>query len=200
MGNATTHPAEMDPEDLPDVKAFQDEFTREFLESTEETRPGFYPFLSGKGAYTMDFPANGLIDERGYSNSQGFEGYLVGVEEEENKGYLLNVSYYSYNRIGKEKRNLEQLEERSGEQLEFEKIELDGRTLYIAPLDNNEYGEIGYAGYLQNLSNSGGIQIFYKLACSGSDKECQEKLEQEKPSVVAWMKSIHFEKKEKESE
>ncbi|WP_085992903.1 hypothetical protein [Oceanobacillus senegalensis] len=199
MGNATTYPAEMNPEDLPDVKAFQDEFTREFLQSTEETRPGYYPFLSGKGAYTMDFPANGLMDERSYSNSQGFEGYLVGVEVEENKGYLLDMNYISYTKLGNEERNLEQLEERSGQELDFEKIELDGRTLYIAQLDY-EYESTGYAGYLQNLSDSGGIQIFYTQDCSGGDKVCQEKMQQERESVVAWIKSIQFEKKEKESE
>ena len=37
--------SEMNPEDLPDVRAFEDEFTRGILQSTEETRSGYYPFF-----------------------------------------------------------------------------------------------------------------------------------------------------------
>ena len=35
----TTDPEKVDPEDLPKVKAFEDEFTRGYLQSTEETGP-----------------------------------------------------------------------------------------------------------------------------------------------------------------
>lgn len=41
-------PSEMKAEDLPDVRALQDEFTRSFIESTEEVEPGYYSFLSGR--------------------------------------------------------------------------------------------------------------------------------------------------------
>ena len=56
-------PSEMNHNDLPDERAFQDEFTRDFLQSIDETRPGYYPFLSRTGKYNMDFPASGVISK-----------------------------------------------------------------------------------------------------------------------------------------
>jgi len=49
-------PKEMDPKDLPQVTAFQDEKTREFMVSTKEEEPGYY-LLEGKSKkFRMLFP------------------------------------------------------------------------------------------------------------------------------------------------
>ena len=67
-------PSEMHPNDLPDERAFEDEFTRDFIQSVDETRPGYYPFLSKTGKYKMDFPAGGDIIKRAYSiNNDSYE-------------------------------------------------------------------------------------------------------------------------------
>ena len=60
-------PQDMPAEDLPQVEAFQDEFTRSFLQSTEETRPDYYPFLSNTGAFEMDLYKESRVNERSYS-------------------------------------------------------------------------------------------------------------------------------------
>src|SRR5699024_7716541 len=64
--NKNQKPSEMNKEDLPNVEAFNDEFTRNFLKSVEETEEEFSPFLAGTGQYKMVFPAGGVIDEIWY--------------------------------------------------------------------------------------------------------------------------------------
>src|SRR5699024_10845192 len=54
-------PADMDDEDLPDMGAFQDEFTRGFLQSTEETRTGYYPFYQGQVLIRWIFPQREIL-------------------------------------------------------------------------------------------------------------------------------------------
>src|SRR5699024_12227911 len=85
-------------EDLPDVRAFQDEFTRGFLQSTEETRPGYYPFLSGTELFTMDFPGEGAISEKAYAlKGNEYEGLSIGVgNENSNITASINITYHSY--------------------------------------------------------------------------------------------------------
>src|SRR5690625_1823654 len=57
----SVEPKYMETEDYPDVPAFQDKFTRGFLQSTEETRQGYYPFLSGTEGFELDFPTEGSL-------------------------------------------------------------------------------------------------------------------------------------------
>ncbi|MDL4840514.1 hypothetical protein QQS35_08660, partial [Aquibacillus sp. LR5S19] len=51
---------------LPETKAFQDEFTREFMDSTEEVKDGYYLFRSKTDGYTMLFPENAEMDSGGF--------------------------------------------------------------------------------------------------------------------------------------
>src|SRR5699024_2142145 len=62
--------AEMDPKDLPDVRAFQDDFTREFMTSIEPVEDGYYEFESKTGGYTMKFPENASIDKGYYERKK----------------------------------------------------------------------------------------------------------------------------------
>src|SRR5690606_29883869 len=88
-------PSEMHPNDLPDERAFQDEFTREFLQSVEETRPGHYPFLSKTGRYKMDFPAEGVINKHSYIiNNTSHETFNLTYIDEDNINIEISVAYY----------------------------------------------------------------------------------------------------------
>src|SRR5699024_12287330 len=96
MGDSDSNqkPSDMHNEDLPDVKAFNDESTRDFLQSVEETAEGFYPFLSGTGKYTMDFPAGGASDAKLYTNSDDVHED-VPLALEDDTGYGRSVVYFS---------------------------------------------------------------------------------------------------------
>ncbi|GGB32099.1 hypothetical protein F3157_21735 [Virgibacillus dakarensis] len=192
-------PSEMNPEDLPDVRAFNDEFTRDFLQSTEETRPGYYPFLSGTGAYKMDFPAGGIVGEKGYGIiKEKKEGYLIGIENEDGTGSSITINYYSHPKADDIEIHLEQLEDRLGTDVEFKKMNSDGdkQLLYFtdAGLDGEFYT---FAGYVQNEVNNGGIEVIYNTRCIDSEEKCTERKEKEKERVIKWMKSIQFVNKDR---
>src|SRR5699024_4152405 len=60
----------MDPKDLPDVTAFQDDFTREFMTSTEDVEEGYYLFESKTGGYTMWYPEEATMDKHLYERKK----------------------------------------------------------------------------------------------------------------------------------
>ena len=79
----------------PNVRAFQDPFTKKFLISTNEVLPGYYPFLSKTGGYEMAFPAGGVIGERGYNfrkqnSKKGLESFMTTVHV---KNFFVNGSW-----------------------------------------------------------------------------------------------------------
>lgn len=49
------------PSQLPKVEAFQDEYTRKFMYSTQEVDEGYYLLDSGTEKYTMNFPEDGIV-------------------------------------------------------------------------------------------------------------------------------------------
>lgn len=49
------------PSQLPKVEAFQDEYTRKFMYSTQEVDEGYYLLDSGTEKYTMNFPEDGMV-------------------------------------------------------------------------------------------------------------------------------------------
>jgi len=76
------------------VEAFQDEFTRQFLDSTKEVKPGFYLFRSGTNGYTMLFPENAILSDKFYEVDQNhFETIGIGASFGENISYFMNLRY-----------------------------------------------------------------------------------------------------------
>ncbi|ASN06091.1 hypothetical protein [Virgibacillus necropolis] len=180
-------------EEIPDVRAFNDEFTRSFLKTKEETRPGYYLFVSGTDAYKMDFPRCGVIGERGYAKKDdSYEGYLIGVAE---KGFesSIKINYYSSNKEGNENIDLEMLNSQFNN-LTFEKISLQDRNLFLASFEESD-GIYGYVGYIQNEIKNGGIQIIYETECMIPNK-CTETKNEQREKIIKWFKSIKFIQKE----
>src|SRR5699024_4591107 len=152
-------PADMDDEDLPDVRAFKDEFTRGFLQSTEETRPGYYPFSSATGAYKMDFPAEGKIGEKSYNiKNKSYEGVSIGVGNEQSDiTHTIKVKYYNHLSDELKESRLGQMESNIGMDLEFEEKTSENQTLYLAPYQHaeEEYNKdiYGFAALILNEKN-----------------------------------------------
>src|SRR5699024_1106679 len=120
-------PKDMDVEDLPEGRAFEDEFTRKQLQSTEEVMPGYYPFLASNGKYKMAFPKEGLTYGGGYTSKDNFE-FLSFTDWEEDKPTSATVSviFTSYSNAGFEHIKQQGLESNIGMQMEFEEIEAEG--------------------------------------------------------------------------
>lgn len=177
-------PAKMNVEDLPDVRAFQDEFTREFLQSTEETREGYYLFMSGTGAYKMDFPAGGIVSEKSYSiNKKGFESFFIGVHQLEREA-LISINYNSmYVNI---ESTQDVLRKQLDEDLKFNKYDSNDLEIYAATFTFQKgYGMAGVI--LNKKSDGGGVLVTYESnLISKSDQGKQ------KEKIIKWMKSFKF--------
>ncbi|SHH15366.1 hypothetical protein [Virgibacillus chiguensis] len=194
----TKKPSEMNPENLPDVRAFQDEFTRGFLQSTEETRPGYYPFLSGTGKYEMDFPEGGIIGERGYfADDKEYEELSVHILNGVVGGAGITIFYFSDYTADELDMNLKSFSSRIGEDINYKKIAGDGLSLYYSNIDKSEF--YAYAGYIQNEKAGGALEIIYQIDCRQELKEkCNKNEIENEKYVLDWLKSVSFIDEDKE--
>ena len=185
-------PQDMAVEDLPQVDAFQDEFTRSFLQSTEETRPGYYPFLSNTGAFEMDFPEDGEnLDKFYYVKKNSSEMLWINVGDADS-AIVHNIQLHYTGHLTEEihkKTRLQMLRQSSGEDLEFERIEQENQTIYIGPyaLDPDGPGgseSYGYGALIFNNLHRGGIEVKYGSNCL---RECEEEREKDQAAIYDWI-------------
>ncbi|WP_206892792.1 hypothetical protein [Bacillus sp. NTK071] len=188
--NQTTDPEKVNAEELPKVRAFENEFTRGFLQSIEETRNGYYPFLSGTGNYKMDFPADGIIGEAGYSLQEGSESYLIGNTSGEIEGEIV-IKYYQFMKNEFKDSSLQTLNDLYDRPLEFEEKKLDGRSINIAFFED-EIGNQIVVGFIQNTKDSGAVEVDYTFQCKESNSDCTKRIEDKKKDIENWMETITF--------
>ncbi|AIF42807.1 hypothetical protein [Virgibacillus sp. SK37] len=191
-------PSEMHVEDLPDVRAFEDEFTREFLQSTEETREGYYSFMSGTKAYKMDFPAGGIVGKKGYSKKeQEFESYLVGVDEGNGFEASIKIDYYS--KKGTTSAELGMLSKQFKQKLNFKSYDKNDNTISLANFkeDKNNFGTVAL---LDDKNTKRGLSLIYETECVGSDEDCEIKKKAMQSKIEKWINSIKFVKYDKNIE
>ncbi len=184
-----TDPEEVAAEDLPDVPAFEDDFTRGFLTSINETKEGYYPFLSGTKKYEMDFPEDGVIHERTYAvDNKNAEGFFI-ILKGKDSNYEIDIEYYSFKSPNRLDHTMENIKKNIEKELDFEEIDTDPQIeTYIASYEYPD-GEFGYVVIAQH-EHSGAIQLTYKVECDESDKDCN--LQKVKKIVESWASSINF--------
>ncbi|WP_249870811.1 hypothetical protein [Oceanobacillus saliphilus] len=193
-------PSEMSPEELPGVRAFEDEFTRGFLQSTEETRPGYYLFLSGTGKYEMDFPAGGVVGENSYAlKEEDYEGISIGVDNYNGTGSYIKLNYDSLDETGREDTILDMINHQFNGELEFDKFTFGNSILYLSYFEDDET-YYGYAGFLQNEVENGGIEIIYETECFAGKEECEGIKAESKDMMKQQIESIQFTLQSDESE
>ena len=94
-------PSEMDPKDLPEGRAFEDEFTKGFIQSTEEVSPGDYPLLSKNERFEMAFPKEDLTASEQYVSKDNFESISFNDwKEGKDTSSSVNVDFHSYFKPG----------------------------------------------------------------------------------------------------
>jgi len=193
MSNEELLPKDMNPADLPEGRAFEDEFTRSFLQSTEEIMPGYYPFLAMNGKYTMGFPKEGLITKPDYSSKENQESLIFTIWEEDADIFTsISVKYHGYINPGFEESNKSTLETHLKTKLQFEEIPGEDQTLYVSYFERKQEANeeiYGYAGYLQNNESAGGIVLIYTSYCEAN---CKELKETDLKEAYEWMKSVKF--------
>jgi hypothetical protein len=194
---------DMGPMDLPQVTAFQDEKTREFMVSTQEVEPGYY-LLEGKSKkFRMLFPENGqyMVRTSDYVNENeeiiGFSGYDV----DNNIVFDMQVSYFKgQSFVSKLDVMLDIVSEVNGYNGEFKKEEVGGNEIYSA-FKKNIYDNIqrkynydySYFGFVKPIKQSDqGIEYSVAFGCKEEDKDCSldEKSAREKVNKI--LQSIKF--------
>jgi len=88
-------PKDMDAKELPQVTAFQDEATREYMVSTEEVEPGYYLLESKSKKIRMLFPEEGKNVALLSSYSKNEEN--IGFDEYDKEANILmngQINYY----------------------------------------------------------------------------------------------------------
>lgn len=200
--NESVSPSEMDPNELPEVPAFQDEFTRDFIQSTEPVKEGYYHFQSGSNSFTMNFPERMIVVDESYSlgpddRSEYLEfSHLKEDKEEMDILPVITMDYYNF--MSSEESSKEGLSGKIEEELEFKQLETE-ENQNIEYADTTEGPYPGIAALVWN-DNDQQIQIFTTFVCNDNlnEEECEESVESEKKKILDIISSIHFMKDESE--
>lgn len=184
-------PSEMSEKDLPDVRALQDEFTRNFIQSIEEKEKGYYPFLSGTKRYRLLFPMEGLIHQGYAVKDNQSEGFLMSVINDNGTDSQIKINYHADWSKESVKGALKILEGRLEQKLDFEKVTSESSEVYYAPF-KFEPDIFGVAALVLSLNGEGAVQIMYDTQCQDVKSKCQTIKEAEVEKMIHWVRSIKF--------
>ncbi|MCY8533719.1 lipoprotein YvcA [Bacillus vallismortis] len=195
-------PKDMDPKDLPQVPAFQDEKTREYMVSTKEEEPGYYVLESKLKGFRMLFPADGEYSS--YLSSRDENEEIIAFDSyEKTKNKMLNAQIEYYQRtsfINNPETMLEQVRSENGYNGSFEKLENEDIDIYIAHKknhfqnDKNKYSfSYRYFGYIKSPEKKqAGIVFSFMFRCPNDEKPCTLDQDHLGDQVKKQMKSITF--------
>jgi hypothetical protein len=200
-------PKDMDPMDLPQVTAFQDEKTREFMVSTKEEEPGYY-LLEGKSKrFRMLFPENRqyMVRRSSYVSENeetiGYDSY----DEDSNITFDMQVSYFKgHSFIGKTDVMLEMISGDNGYDGEFQEQQIQDKEIYIAFMKTvyeeleikNNY-DYNYFGLIRPINNKNeGMDFSITVSCKDDTKGCSLKENNAREKVDKIIQSIQFLDKE----
>lgn len=191
--NNSVSPSEMNANELPDVPALQDEFTRDFLSSTEQIKEGYYSLESGSKGFNMDFPEDMTIGERSYDLAENnwSETMVLSYPNYDRNAFInMRINYYS-SRFSVEN-SKDQMESSSERELDFKQIETDdnNQTLEAAEYENGSLSVI-YAIIWSNDDDKV-IQVHTKLNCKEDveEDECASSKGEQKEKALSMLKSI----------
>lgn len=180
-------PEQIAASDLPDTKALQDDFTKDFIPSTKQAEKGSYTFVSATKDYKMNFPVNATIGKQGYSHpDDSFEQFTLGFEAAD---YAIGVTieYQNFLSAKNTKESLDLLKTRIEEEITLKERADESKTSYYS-FFHTAKSDQGYVAFVQNREGSGGIFVFVQLQCVD---ECASNEEIEK-WFLDWLDSITF--------
>ncbi|WP_243292754.1 hypothetical protein [Bacillus sp. FJAT-47783] len=187
-----------DSNNLPDTVAFQHEFTREFMESPEEVKDGYYRFKSKTDGYTMLYPTNAEMDDRYYEIKKDLiEFIFYGGKKKENISFSVKAKYENSKLADIIWLNLETLSESIGYEGEYQKLEYKDKTIYFAKdiyqFEEKEYSPFySFFAYIISKKSNQGIEFKYEVTCTNDKKSCQIDTNKEEEIAKMLMKSIQF--------
>ncbi|KAA6449415.1 lipoprotein YvcA [Bacillus swezeyi] len=205
-------PKDMDPKDLPQVPAFQDEKTREYMASTKEVEPGYYLLQSQLKGFTMLFPEDGEYEAELSSNNEENIESIAFNSYDKKSNIVLNaqVKYYSQQSyVNKPKTMLEIISGQNGYKGDYEKVSESGKDIYFAhmkdifdDIDRKYNFSYSYFGYVKSTEEDDlGVEYHFTFACHKEDQPCSLSEDKARKNAKKLINSITFKiKKEKQDE
>lgn len=183
---------------IPDTRAFNDPFTKKFLQSKEENPVGYYTFLSKTDGYSFALPVDSKIDGFTYtSREKKFEGFTVDIDlkdiNQTNLKAYLDIRYFSYYTFDSTESSLELWQAQFNDSLNFEKTQFKNHTIYSDYYNIEDEDLYGLVGYAQNDKKAGGLFFNYYYYCT-EDKNICNKQEREFNDKIEeiWLQELNF--------
>ncbi|AUO12925.1 hypothetical protein [Priestia megaterium] len=188
----------------PNVQAFDDHFTRKFLNKDKKVDDGFYEFESKTGQYTMWFPEEYRIIHKDASDYVKDDPYYEFLKASNNsrdgyKGYI-DIEL-SEKKTNKEKIYVEGLFKKRFHINNPQKIQTDTTRIYYDSayiyfkgtdkrviMDFNKRTSSTYAGYIADKNSERVIEFYFDSTEQLSEKSAEEREEW----IIKILKSITF--------
>ncbi|WP_454098310.1 hypothetical protein [Metabacillus sp. SLBN-84] len=183
-------------ESIPETEAFKDEFTREFIKSTEETEEGYYTFESKTKGYTILFPRSAVVSTGDYEAVKDqFESLSFGEKQIDEKiSYFIKLSYEDNSSTRDIDTKLELLSNGVEYKGEYKKAVQGDYMIYSsdAGLKYPEY--YYYLAYIKSAASDQAIRFTYFSNCIVEEKSCELITEKGKNRINKILNSIEFKK------
>ncbi|WP_083584346.1 hypothetical protein [Bacillus weihaiensis] len=196
---------EVDSMELPNTKAFQDEFTRSLLDSPEEVEEGYYLFESDTGGYSMLWPKDATTDGSPFyqRNGDGYEKIIysdASIEDNYHYSYTTTYETYGENLIDS---ILTTLSGSVGYTGEYKTIETEKTRIYYGKLqeklkvDDRSATSYNFFSYIVSKDSQKGIEYIYSVNCYDElNRECNIDPKIEENTALYLMKNVSFNKDE----
>ncbi|MEK3708565.1 lipoprotein YvcA [Bacillus sp. FSL K6-1005] len=201
-------PKDMDPKDLPQVPAFQDEKTREYMVSTKEEEPGYYLLESKLKGFRMLFPADGEYVPDMSSTGDNEETIVFdSFNKKTNIQYDGQLDYHQDKSFANDKDTmLDIVSGRNGYKGKYGERELSDKIVYSAQkksvfddVDGKNNYSYRFFGYVKSTKKDYlGIEYSFRFACYKDEEPCSLKEEEARQKVQKIIDSITFLKVKKE--
>ncbi|WP_203289226.1 hypothetical protein [Metabacillus sp. cB07] len=181
-------------ESLPETRAFKDEFTREFMKSTEETEEGYYTFKSKTKGYTMLFPINAEISTMDYEQIKSSYEALSYSEkvDKENISYFMTVNFEDSSDTDDIQINLGILSDVSGYEGGYKEYTSGKKTIYFGEKRNEEDGYYSYVAYITSDESNKAVSLNYHSRCLDKGTSCELPGPEEKEKIKKIVESVEF--------
>ncbi|WHY23939.1 lipoprotein YvcA [Bacillus velezensis] len=201
-------PKDMDTKDLPQVPAFQDEKTREYMVSTKEEEPGYYLLESKLKGFRMLFPADGEYVPDMSSTGDNEETIVFdSFNKKTNIQYDGQLDYHQDKSFANDKDTmLDIVSGRNGYKGKYGERELSDKMVYSAQkksvfddVDGKNNYSYRFFGYVKSTKKDYlGIEYSFRFACYKDEEPCSLKEEEARQKVQKIIDSITFLKVKKE--
>ncbi|QQK74227.1 hypothetical protein HUG15_00390 [Salicibibacter cibarius] len=189
---------QQEEEETVDVRALQDEYTRDHLVSTEQTEDGFYTMEGDSGKFRMLFPEDAVLSqdmhrlEKGVGEDMRFTDPVEG----ENRRYFVSIRYQDGISIEHSDRWVESFSDSVNFEGELEIKEDEDKRIYfgksVYELEYTEGASHVYFAYIFSRQSDQALRMQYRVSCEGENCEEDMDFDREEAFSSKLMDSIEF--------